>query len=104
MASAENPVPDGTGRCEMDSHADTCLAGHGFTVIEETGDTCLVYPFSTTYKPLDIKIVNAVTAYIGPTGIVLILLFNNVLFIPDMEISLICPNHFRDPWHLNKLS
>ena len=32
----------------------------GFAVYEEAGDTCMVHPFSEKYKPLRVKIVNAV--------------------------------------------
>ena len=95
-AGVGNPVPHGTGRCELDSHADTCIAGHGFAVYEETGDTCMVYPFSEKYKPIRVKIVNAITTYTNRKGVNYILLFNNVLYLPDMEVSLLCPNQLRD--------
>ena len=95
-AVKENPVQHGTGRCELDTHADTCIAGHGFAVYEETGHTCKVYPFSEKYKPLKVKIVNAITVYTNFKGVSVVLLFNNVLYLPDMEVSLICPNQLRD--------
>ena len=89
-------MPHGTGRCELDSHADTCIAGHGFVLYEETGDTCMVYPFSEKYEPIRVKIVNVVTNYTSSKGVNYILLFNNVLYLPDMEVSLLCPNQLRD--------
>lgn len=35
-----------TGRCEMDSHADTCVAGANCVVLELTGRTAEVEAYS----------------------------------------------------------
>ena len=32
-------------RCEMDSHADTCVAGPNFIILSFTGEQCDVTPY-----------------------------------------------------------
>ena len=44
--------PGTRARCEMDSHADTCVAGPNFTVIEFTGEHCDVTPYTADYQPI----------------------------------------------------
>ena len=39
-------------RCEMDSHADTCVAGPNFMVLEFTGEQCDVTPIRLTINQL----------------------------------------------------
>ena len=85
-------------RCELDSHADTCVAGPNFHVDEYTGEHCDVTPYSTDYQPLkDIPIVNASTAFTDPhTGDTVILRFNQVLWYGRrLTMSLINPNQIR---------
>lgn len=82
----------------MDSHADTCVAGPNFVIIEYTGEHCDVTPYSDEYKPItDVPIVNASTAYTDPeTGATMILQFNQVLWYgKKMQMSLINPNQMR---------
>jgi hypothetical protein len=57
-------VPGTVARCELDTHADTCVAGPNFHLDEYTGDSCDVTPYSTDYQPLtNIPIVNASTSF-----------------------------------------
>jgi hypothetical protein len=35
-----------SGMCELDTHADTCVAGANFLACEFTGNTCDVSPFT----------------------------------------------------------
>jgi hypothetical protein len=82
-------------RCELDSHADTCVAGPNFQVDENTGEHCDVSPYSNDYKPIkDIPIVNASTTFTDPnTGETIILRFNQVLWYGHrLAMSLINPN------------
>ncbi len=51
------------GRCEMDSHADTCVAGSNCTVLEFTGRTANVEAYSLQYPSKEIPIATAATAY-----------------------------------------
>ena len=85
-------------RCELDSHADTCIAGPNFHVDEFTGEHCDVTPYSTDYQPLkNIPIVNASMAFTDPsTGETVILRFNQVLWYGQrLAMSLINPNQIR---------
>lgn len=85
-------------RCEMDSHADTCVAGPNFVIDEYTGENCDVTPYSDEYKPItNVPIVNASTAYTdSETGETLVLRFNQVLWYgKKMQMSLLNPNQIR---------
>ena len=71
-------------RSELDSHADTCVAGAAWKVMEYTGVVCNVYPYSDSYKPLkQVPVVEAVTAYNHPTGETFILLLALGLYLGD---------------------
>ena len=86
------------GQTDLDSHADTCCAGATAIVIETTGKTCDVSPFSSSYDALtNVPIVKAVTAYDDPfNGESCILVMNQALYFGDtMESSLLCPNQLR---------
>jgi hypothetical protein len=66
------------GRCELDSHADTCVVGSNFRAWEFTGNTCDVSPFTEEYEAMkDVPIVTATTtAWTNDdTGETFILLF-----------------------------
>ena len=85
-------------RCEMDSHADTCVAGPNFRILECTGEECDVTPYTTDYKPMvNVAVVNAATAFTdATTGETVILQFNQVLWYgKKMKMSLINPNQLR---------
>ncbi len=47
-------------RCEMDSHADTCVAGPSFLVLEFTGEQCDVTTYTNDYEQItNVSVVNA---------------------------------------------
>jgi hypothetical protein len=82
-------------RCELDSHADTCVAGPNFLIQEFEGQTCDVMPYTDTYEAVkDVPIVSAATAWTNQeTGESVILYFNQVLWYgKKMPVSLINPN------------
>jgi hypothetical protein len=86
------------GHAELDSHADTCCAGATAQVVEYTGWSCDVLPFSNEYDALkDIPIVTAATAYDDPeTGDTYILVMHEALYFGDrMATTLLCPNQMR---------
>ena len=90
--------PGTAARCELDSPADTCVAGPNFQVDEYIGDHCDVTPYSSDYEPLkDISIVNASTAFTNPTtGETTILHFNQVLWCwRTLQMSLTNPNQLQ---------
>ena len=78
-----------TGRSDLDSHANICVAGATHRVLERTGQFCEVYPYSEYYKPKIVDVDNSVTAFDGLDGQIYILLFNQALDIPGQEPSLI---------------
>lgn len=99
-----NQQDDGVeGRAELDSHADTCVAGSDFLFVDDgMGKTTKVYPYSREYKPIEnIKIGTAVTAYTeSGTGQVWILVLNQCLFFGErLKTTLLCPNQIRHAGH-----
>ncbi|KAI2501857.1 Reverse transcriptase (RNA-dependent DNA polymerase) [Fragilaria crotonensis] len=85
-------------RCEMDSHADTCVAGPNFKILEYTGEQCDVSPYTSDYDPItNVSVVNAATAFTDESsGETVILRFNQVLWYGSrMRMSLINPNQLR---------
>lgn len=86
------------GRMEFDNHADTCVLGKNFVLLNYTGRVCDVYPYSKTYDAIkDIPIVTGATAVQNrETGEVFILVINQGLYFGDqMDHSLINPNQIR---------
>ena len=60
--SASKGQPGVHGRCEMDSHADTTVAGRNCAILKYTDRSCDVAPFSAKYTPMkDVPIVLAAT-------------------------------------------
>ena len=50
-------------RCELDSHADTIVAGSNCIILNYTGQVCDVSPYRDDYAPVsDVPIVKAATA------------------------------------------
>ena len=86
------------GRCELDSHADTIVAGSNCTILQYTGKVCDVSPYRDDYAPVsNVPIVSAATAWQSSfTGETYILVFNEALWMGDsMDTSLINPNQLR---------
>ena len=96
-ATARSKVPV-HGRCELDSHADTTVAGSNCTVLHYTGKVCDVSPYRDDYDPVsNVPIVTAATAWQSPhSGKVYILVFNECLWMGDsMDTTLVNPNQLR---------
>ena len=96
-ATARSKVPV-HGRCELDSHADTTVAGSNCTVLHYTGKVCDVSPYRDDYDPVsNVPIVTAATAWQSPhSGQVYILVFNECLWMGDsMDTTLVNPNQLR---------
>jgi len=86
------------GNIELDSHADSIVAGSNCCVLQITGRECDVTPFRDDYDSIkNVQIVQAATAWQSPnSGQVYILIFNEALWMGDsMKHSLINPNHLR---------
>ncbi len=81
--------------CELDSHADTCVAGPNCKIIEHTGYTVNVTGYSKRQGILEnVPIVKAATAYDNPqTGETFILILGQALYLGEhVESTLLCPN------------
>ena len=87
-----------SGRCEMDSHADTCVAGSNCVILEYTGRTAEVEAYSPEYPSKKIPIATVATAYDCPTsGATYVLIINEALYFGDsLPFSLLSPNQLRD--------
>jgi Reverse transcriptase (RNA-dependent DNA polymerase) len=86
------------GRVEIDNHADTHALGRNCLVIYETGRTCSVSPYTSSYAPMtSVPIVTAATAYDNPeTGETIILVFNESVYLGNvLENTLLNPNQAR---------
>ena len=93
---------DPKGQTELDSHADTCVAGSNFAMLYSNGETAEVYSFSDESAPFGkIPIATAATAWTDEsTGEAILLIFNECLFFGDrLKHSLLCPNQMRDFGH-----
>lgn len=87
-----------SARCELDTHADTCVAGANFLIHSFDGQTCDVMPYTDTYDAVrDVPVVTASTAWTNEvTGETFILYFPQVLWYgKKMKVSLINPNQLR---------
>ena len=81
------------GRCELDSHADTIVAGKNCTVLHYTSNVCEVMPYSDEYEPVkNVPVVQAATGYTSSNGRSYIIVFNEAL---SLDHSLINPNQLR---------
>ena len=86
------------GRCELDSHADTIVAGSNCVVLSFTGKECDVSPFTDDYDSIsNVPIVHAATAWQSSSrGQTYILVLNEALWMGDtMDHTLINPNQLR---------
>ena len=86
------------GRCELDSHADTTVAGSNCIVLQFTGKECDVSPYREDYDSINnVPIAHVATAWQSPeTGQTYILVFNEALWMGDtLPHTLINPNQLR---------
>jgi hypothetical protein len=93
-----SPFPHGIARCELDSHADNCVAGSNFIIMEHTSKQVDVFGYSKELETLSgIPVVTAGTAWIEPiTKLTYLLVLNEYLFFGDrLRHTLICPNQLR---------
>jgi hypothetical protein len=98
-ASRISPIT--TNQTELDSHADTSVAGANFRILFDTGEYATVHTFSSEKKPFDkIPIGTAATAWTDRNGQTFILRLNQALLFGDrLDHSLLCPNQLRHFGH-----
>ena len=87
------------GRLELDTHADTCVAGASTVVLDLTGKNDSVTPFcEEEYAPItEIPIATVATAYECPDLVrVWVLIINKTLYFgAKMTNTLLCPKQLR---------
>jgi len=84
--------------CELDSHADTCIAGPNCLVLEFTDQVINVSAYSEQLDTMEnIHIVTAATAWDDlATGTTTILILGQALYTGDkVKTTLLCPNQMR---------
>ena len=85
-------------RIELDTHADSIVAGANCCIMHYTSRECDVSPYRDDYSPIkNVPIVQAATTYQSPhTGQNYILILNEALWMGDsMQHTLINPNQLR---------
>ena len=86
------------GNCELDSHADTIVAGSNCVVLEYTGQECDVSPYNDEYRPVKgVPIAHVATEWQSPiSGQTYILILNEALWMgASIDHTLINPNQLR---------
>mmetsp|Transcript_8644 Transcript_8644/g.12587 ORF Transcript_8644/g.12587 Transcript_8644/m.12587 type:complete len:434 (-) Transcript_8644:3145-4446(-) len=99
LSRVHNPMLEVVNRTELDSHADTCVAGANTVPLWYTDTSVSVSPFIGECEPLaDVPVASVATAWDHPdTGETYLLIINEALYFGDrMNHSLICPNQLRD--------
>ena len=93
VASMEVDIEtDGESRTELDSHANIPVVGREALVVEHSGKTVEVSPFTPDYEPIKVEVVNAIIQYDSPLdGKEYILVIQNALRVPSMCNNLIPP-------------
>jgi Reverse transcriptase (RNA-dependent DNA polymerase) len=88
-----------TDRCDLDSHADTCVGGANSILLEPSGNVATVHSFSDERKPFGaIPIGTIATSWTDSAdGITYVLCFPESLYFGDrLSTTLLCPNQLRD--------
>ena len=84
------------GKSELDSHANTTVAGKNCVILRYTDRSCDVAPFSDKYTTMkDVPILSAPTGYTSANGRNYISVFNESLYIKEMQHTLINTNQCR---------
>ena len=98
VASMEVDIEtDVQSRTELDSHANMPVVGREALVVEQSGRTVEVSPFTPDYKPIKVEVVNAIIQYDSPLdGKEYILVIQNALQVPSMSNNLIPPFIMRE--------
>ena len=99
LSRVHSPNDSVVNRTELDSHADTCVAGANTIPLWYSDWHVCVSPFIGEYQPLsNIPIASVATAWDHPdTGERYLLVINDALYFGDrLNHSLLCPNQLRD--------
>lgn len=84
-------------RTELDTHANMPVIGFHSVIVNDTGKSVEVNPFSPDYDAMTVRIVDAVVRYDCPyDGTSQLLLIRNALSVPSMKNNLIPPFMIRE--------
>jgi len=86
------------GTCELDSHADTSVAGPNCMILEYTEQMVNVSAFSEQLETMEnIPIITAATTIDDPaTGEKMLIIIGQALYMGDkVQLTLLCPNQMR---------
>ena len=85
-------------RTELDSHANMVVVGRNAVVIQESGDTVDVRPFSPDYQALKkMQVVDAAVKYTCPYSLTeYCLILRNCVHVPSMKNNLLPPFALRE--------
>jgi hypothetical protein len=93
---SSNVLEHVSSRTDLDSHADTCVLGKNFKIIEYSGEHCTVTAYDDALKPRErVPVGKGGTAYDHEDGKMYILIVNQGLCMPEQEPSLLCTNLLR---------
>ena len=84
VSSSKQAVYD--GRVELDTHADTPVAGRNCLLMHFTERVCDVMPYSDEVEAKrGVPIIQVATGYTAANGQRSILIFNEALWIPELD-------------------
>ena len=97
-AMDEDEARETESRTELDSHANMAVIGRNAYILNDSGRTAQVSPFSPDYEALTaVKIVDAAIIYDCPvTNTSHVMVIRNALSVPAMEHNLIPPFIMRE--------
>ena len=96
MFTSTTDMPVFFGRCELDTHADTFVAGRNCLPMHFTERVCDVMPYLDEYEAKkSVPIAQVAMGYTTSSGERYILIVNEALWIPELEVSLMNPNQQR---------
>jgi len=95
--ASDKDAPIFEGRTELDTHADTFVAGRNCLLMHYTERVCDVMPYSDDYEAKkSVPIVQVATGYTNSRGERYILIFNEAIWLPNLANSLMNPNQLRE--------
>ena len=101
VMSSEASVPPtdeiSESRTDLDSHANMPVIGSEAFVLADLGKSMQVSPYTPTYEPLTVPLVDAAVKYDCPySGKAYILVIRNALHVPEMDHNLLPPFMLRE--------
>ena len=90
VASTEHENSTYFERTDLDTHANMVVLGRNCHVVNYSGKTAEVHPFSPEYESLQVPIVHAIIQYDDPySEETFMLVYKEALYVPAMKCNLI---------------